>query len=455
MTVAYDLIIIGGTWLGRQIALKAASFKARVALVEPHQPAQHWLGMAVIYQQIVHRAIAPQLTSSWLKSTITHLDELDAPATLAALGIDMIQESGEFCRLPHLAFTVKKRVLRGRSYLIVPPNQTIYPEIEGIEQISVYSPQKIREDIFFLAPKRRWIVVGGNSIGVEFAQILHQLGANVTLLVKGDRILPQEDVEIANLLQAHLEAQGVRVITQAPVNQVKQIDDTKWVQAGNQAIETDEIFLAVRQYPQVSSLNLEGVGVEVNRRGIKVNQKLQTTNSRIYACTSYQQSVAAKEAEIALQNALFFPRLSVNYDQIPLNIFSQPPLARIGLTEAQAKSIHGDKVLVLREYFKHLISAQISGNLTGMCQLIANLRGEIIGAQILGIGAVELIEAIALHRQQRLKIQDLAKFGSIYPSYTELFFRLGQIWQEKSLSRHQWRAECLEQFFDWRRNWTK
>ncbi|PSB03491.1 FAD-dependent oxidoreductase [Merismopedia glauca] len=461
MAVAYDLVIISSTWLGRQIALKAAGLKARVALVEINPPDRHWLGMAAIYQEIIQvsgaitQAIAPEVSSRWLKTAVANLDELDSLAVLATLGIDVIQEKGEFCRLPHLAFSVKNRYLRGRSYLVMTANQTIYPEIAGIEQTYVYNSENLGEKIFFLAPQQRWVVIGGNATGVEFAQILNQLGARVTLVVKGDRILPHEDVEIATLLQAQLEAQGIRVITQAPVELVKQIDETKWVQAGNQAIETDEIFLAVKQYPQVANLNLEGVGVELDRRGIKVNRKLQTTNPKIYACSSHQQSIAAKEGQIALQNALFFPRSTINYHQIPTVVFSQPPLARIGLTEAQAKSIYGQKVFVLREYFKHLSIAQISGNLTGMCQIILRPNGEIIGAQILGAGAIELIEAIALSMQHKVKIQELSNFTSIYPSYTELFSRLGQIWQEKNLSRKKWLAEGLDLFFDWRRGWSK
>jgi pyruvate/2-oxoglutarate dehydrogenase complex dihydrolipoamide dehydrogenase (E3) component len=455
VSVAYDLVIIGGTWLGRQIALKASGLKARVALIEPESPDRHWLGMAPIYQQMLRDRIEPQFGSHWLKSTIANLDELDSPAVLSALGIDLIQERGEFCRLPHLAFAVKNRYLRGRSYLIIPPNQINYPEIEGIKEIETYNPFNIPENIFSLALKRRWVVIGGNSVGVEFGQIMHQLGAKVTLLVKGDRILPQEDPEIANLLQAKLEAEGIRVITQAEVNQVKQIESNKWVQAGNQAIETDEILVAIRQYPQVSHLNLEGVGVELNRRGIELNRKLQTTNPRIYACSSHQQSVAAKEARIALKNALFWPTSTINYHQIPHIIFSQPPLARIGLTEAQAKNLYGDKVVVLREYFKQTTAAQISGNLTGRCQLILRPDGEIIGAQILGTGAIELIEAIALHMQHKLKIQDLADFPSTYPSHAEMFSRLGQIWQDRTLNSHRWRAEWLDRFFDWRRGWSK
>lgn len=455
MSVSYDLAIICGTGLGRQIALKAAALKARVALVEISPPAYHWLTMPAIYRPVIEKGIGSETASRWLQTTLAHLDELDSPAVLAALGIDTIQGCGEFCRLPRFGFLVKNRLLRARSYLILPTDGTITPEIPGIDQISFYNTENLGDRIFSLAPQRRWVVIGGNATGVEFAQLLQKLGARVTLVVKGDRILPHEDPDAANLVQAQLEAEGVEIIARSPVEIVKQIDDTKWVQAGNRAIETDEVFLAVRRYPQVANLNLSSVGVKLGRGGIEVNSKLQTSNSRIYACNSHQHSLATKEAEIACHNALFFPTKTVDRHQIPTLVSTQPPLARIGLTPAQARSIYGKKVVLLREYFQHLSAAQISGNLTGMCQIVARDSGEIVGAQVFGEGAIAAIEALSLHIQSRGKIQDLAKLSSIYPSYSEMFARLRQIWLEKRLSHHHWQAECLDKFFDWRRAWSK
>jgi pyruvate/2-oxoglutarate dehydrogenase complex dihydrolipoamide dehydrogenase (E3) component len=465
VAVAYDLVIIGGTWLARQIAAQAAALKARVALVEPQDLVANLMTIPAIYQQAIQAsgAISSDSTSRWLQAAVRNLDELNSLEVLAALGIDVIPEMGEFCRLPHLAFVVKNRPLRAQSYLIAVGNTTIAPKIAGIEDIRYYTPETLKEQIFAFAPQRKWVVIGGNNIGVEFAQILHQLGARVTLVLKSDRLrckernslLPQEDPEITALLQAQLEAQGIQVITQAEVNQVKQIEETKWVQAGNQAIEADEIFLAVRQQPQVANLNLAGVGVELQRQGIKVNRKLQTTNSRIYACSSAQASVGVKEGQIALHNALFWNRRAIDCSLIPTFIGTQPPLARIGLTEAQSKTIYGKKALVLQQDLRDLTIAQISSQVTGTCKVIVHLNGKILGAQIIGTGAMEIMQAIAFHMQQGGKIQDLAVLNGTYPSYAEMFILLNLIWQTKTLNRQKWRAECLDRFFDWRRSWSK
>ncbi|HAG85502.1 MAG TPA: mercuric reductase, partial [Cyanobacteria bacterium UBA12227] len=305
-----------------------------------------------------------------------------------------------------------------------------------------------------------WIIIGGSPVGVELAQTLARLDCEVTLVVSEPHILFTEDSEASRLVQAQLEAEGIRVLTQSPVTQVREIEGKKWVQAGNRAIEADEILLATGFQPNIESLNLAGVGVKFSQQGLELNEKLQTTNPRIYGCGGLAGDdpfvhIAQYEASIALKNALFLPLFKVNYDGIPRTIFTEPQLAQVGLTEAQARRRFGKTVWVVRQYFKTLDKAQILGETTGFCKVIVRQNGEILGATIVGTEASELIGAIALLIRQKIKLGVIADLPYTSPTLSEIIQKTALEWQRQRFSRNKTLQNVLEGFFNLRRNWSK
>ncbi|NEP62160.1 MAG: NAD(P)/FAD-dependent oxidoreductase, partial [Symploca sp. SIO2G7] len=305
-----------------------------------------------------------------------------------------------------------------------------------------------------------WVVIGGSSIGIQLAQTLKRLNCQVTLVTKAPHILIKGDWEASVLVQAQLEAEGIEILTQSPVTQVRQIENKKWVQAGNRAIEADKILLATAQQPNLESLNLEGVGVKFNQQGLQLNKKLQTTNPRIYACgdvtNGYQFAhIAEYEATIALKNALFAPVFKVNYQSIPWAIYCQPQLAGVGLTEEQARERYGKNVLVVRQYFKTLDKAQLLEETTGFCKLLVRRNGEIVGASLVGAEASELMGAIALAMQQEIKLSAIAKLPYASPTLSEIVYKTAIEWQRQRLSRNHTLQNFLEGFFTLRRKWSK
>ncbi len=453
----------------------------------------------------------------WAKAVVSTCSELNSPPLLASLGVDVITGRGEFCRRPHLGFVVNDRRLRARAYLIATGSRPVIPDIEGLQTIGYLTPAdiwqeglkeglhvgklKVEEELQVgrlqvesdapsvataslsnqssnlpypsgtATPKGNaygeqpstfqgsWVVVGGGPIGTQLAQTLARLNCDVTLVVRAAHILSKEDPEASRLVQAQLEAEGVRVLTESPVTQVRRIDDKKWVQAGNHAIEADEILLATGQQPNVESLNLEGVGVKVHRQGLELNEKLQTTNPRIYACGDviggYQFAhIAQYEASIALKNALFAPLFKVDYRGIPWAIFCDPQLARVGLTEAQARLGYGKEVFVVRQYFKTLDKAQLLGETTGFCKIIGRQNGEILGASIVGPDASELIGAIALAIRQKIKVGAIADLPQVSPTLSEITQKTALEWQRQRLTRNRTLQNFLEGFFNLRRNWS-
>ncbi|MEA5512695.1 FAD-dependent oxidoreductase, partial [Nodularia sp. UHCC 0506] len=259
MTIDYDLVIIGGSLAGRYAALLATQLKATVALVESqinygfsqHQ-AMSEIGKIVhkmnavaglgIHPTQADTADKCQVSVTWkaahlyTQGVISNIQEQNSLANLAALGVDVILGSGKFESSPHLVFAVNQRLLRGRTYLLASGSVPAVPEIEGLQTTGYLSLSNIWRSLQEVTLPKNWVIIGGVPQSIEVAQTLARLGCNVTLAVKSTSILPYADPETSHLLQAQLEIDGVRVLTQKPVTQVKLIEGKKWVQAGDKAI---------------------------------------------------------------------------------------------------------------------------------------------------------------------------------------------------------------------------
>lgn len=492
MTVNYDLVVIGGSPEGIYAAATASTLKARVALVTQGwneyldgseeifsrvlaEIADFYVAdnrfnlyklskrqeMAVDSEKVIKEAII------WTESVISKLKSHNSLSSLAASGVDIISDRGEFCRLPHLAFNVNNRQLRSRAYLIATVSRSVIPKIDGNELVDFLTLADLwqKDKLHFLGDNL--VLVGGSAIAIELAQSLTKLGKNISLVLEETRLLPQEDSEISMLIQAQLEADGVKIFTDSPITQLKTIADKKWVQAGKTAIETDEIIFLNHKQPNLDDLNLEGVGVKTDQQGIVVNQKLQTTNPKIYAfgdaITNTKRGlrpiafysltpIAQHEANIALKNALFVPKFSVDYSFIPRTIFSKPNLAKVGITEAQAKERYGKDVYIVRQYFKENIKAVILGKTTGLCKLIIRGDGLILGGYIVGEETGELISTIALAIKNKIKLKNLLNtdFPHISLTCSSILQKTAIEFHKQKLNNNKTMLNLLEAWFRWR-----
>ncbi len=462
MNFDYDLVIIGGSVAGVYAAKTAAQLKARVALVQPLRETR-FLQQEICRFQQQRFALPPELSFYDLP-----VGEPYSPGILASLGIDAIAGEGQFCPKPRLAFEVNDRLLRARSYLLAPASIPAIPNyIEGLNRDKA---EQLNQEFFasFIdsnncknpdnSPKHL-IVIGGSPQGIEIAQSIAKKGGLVTIIVNSYRLLTEEDAEAAFLMQCQLEADGIRLFTNTSVSQIKRINDKIWVQAGDKALEADQIYIATGNQPNLESLNLDRVGVETIKHDslyqeLILNQKLQTTRSSIYSCSYLAQkygwtNLAIHEANIAVKNSLFLPIYQVKYHHIPWAIFTQPQLARVGLTEAKANEKYGKDILVFRHYFKNITAAQLLGETTGFCKVITRKNGELLGVHLVGNSASELIHIFALAMQNKLKISAIASLPHIFPSLSEINNQTAQLWKYHQRIR-PW-ENLLEVFFNWRR----
>lgn len=477
----YDAVILGGSLTGRYAAILAAQMQGRVALVEPPETAKKSLirfNQALIpigktaeqIRQATLFGLASatgtlnwQNTLQWIDDVTTNCDELYSLNQLASLGVDVISGQGTFINKPDLAFIVNNRKLRSRTYLLALPSQPRIPNIEGLDSSECLTEETLSQflkkpDLFSQDLPLHLAIIGGSPTGVELAQTLNRLGLNITLIVKGNQILGKEEPEVIRLVQAQLEAEGVRIFTQTPVIQVKTIDHKKWIQAGNKAIEVDEILIAAGHQVNLEYLNLELVGVKLEQGYLQLNEKLQTTNPRIYACGEVIggypfAQIAYYEAQIALKNALYWPQYTVDYQAIPWTIFSDPSLARVGLTEAQAKRRYGNQVIVERQDFKRLAQAQLGGETTGFCKLVALSNGKILGATVVGSQASEFISTLALAIRHGIKLDTLAELPAILPSFSEAYHQTAIAWLNQRRLQNTRLYDWIENLFHWRRYW--
>lgn len=480
----YDVVIIGGTLAGRKAAITATKMQGRVALVEsspppsPEQilgPSSHqtFLQVAKVAEQMrqvsqfgvswetADRSLPENIlvqwdrTCQWARCVNANLEGLYSPGVLASHGVDVIFGQGEFVTKPRLGLAVNNRLLRSRTYLLAMGSKVKLPHINGLTLTGYLSA-----DTIYKLPHipNQVAVIGGDLSGVELAQAFSRFGSNVTLIVSSDHILSREDPQVAFLVQCLLESEGVRVLTKTPVTQAKQIDDTQWIQAGNQAIEVDQIILGTGRQPDFTGLNLEEAGVGFNDGYLMLNSQLQTTNPRIYACGEvaggYPLShISEYEAQIALKNALYWPRFPVSYDHVPWVIATDPPVARVGLTETQARRCYGDTIRVSRDSFQGVEKAQILSKTMGFFELVGHSDGRILGATIFGVGADELINIVAIAIQKNIKMDMIADFSTVWPTVMGVSSSTAANWIYERHRKPGFWYNCLENLFHWRRLW--
>jgi len=480
MSVEYDLVVIGGGSGGLLVAGVAASLKAKVALVERDRLGGDclWYG-CVPSKSLIHASrIAYQFKTgsrfgvycqeepeidfakaiSYVQSVISTIQPHDSPERFESLGVEVIFGNGKF--VDRQSFQVNDRRLKARAFVIATGSRAAIPPVPGLEQAGYLT----NEQVFSVKTRPDSLgVIGGGPIGCELGQAFSRLGSQVTIIASSDRLLPKEDPEAAAVVQAQFESEGIQILTKTRVERVEVANGKKYLWAGQQKIAVDEILVAAGRQPNVESLNLETAGVETNQssasgygtssngKGIRVNGFLQTTNPRIYACGDviggYQFThVAGYEANIVLKNALFFPLSKANYRVIPWATFTDPELARVGLTEQQARERYGDNIYVVKQDFAEVDRAQAEAATSGFAKIITRRNGQILGAHLVGPSTGELIHEIVLAMSHNLKISALSGIH-IYPTLAEVNSKAAFGLTKQKYEKNQRLQNLLEKFF--------
>lgn len=479
MAVDYDLIIMGATPVGFQAAIAAATLKARVALITQGISPRH-APEAIPLQAIRYLAHqsgqpSPKLSLAqslprpwqwnhpleWLDAVVGNIEAGRSDTVLAYRGVDVIPMMGAFCRKPVPGVMVGDRFLHARGYLLMMDTRPAIPAIAGLHGVGFLTPETVPDQVAAWASGHKVVIVGADKTAVDLAQILTRLGMQVIILTPQPALLPICDREVAQLIQAQLEAEGVQIWLNTAIDQVRSRAGQKQLLLGNTILTTDEIIVATGQTPNLGALNLEAVGVQWDDQGIPHRPTLQTSNPRIYACEGRVglecfASLATQEAEIALKNILFFPWHRIERSVVPLAIQVAPEAAWVGLTADAAIQQYGQRqVYVLRQAVQTLPQAQIRDDLTGFCKLIVHRNGTLLGAHVVSAQASEAIGILALAMQQRLKISAISSLALPSPTLAELVPQTAREFQRQHLKHTLWQQDLIDNFFDLRRAWSR
>ena len=439
MSASYDLIVIGGGSAGLTAARFGAQLGLRVALAEMERVGGDctWTGCIpskslVKAAKVVHdmrtadryglNAVKPPIDLKAIMARVKAVSEEvyqgESPDTLRNEGIDVFFGPARF--LDSAMVQVGDAKLSGRKFVINTGARPVLPSIPGITEVNYLTYETVWElqDL-----PERLLVIGGGPIGCELGQAFQRLGSEVTLLEAGPRLLAKDEPEAADLISARLLEEGVDVRLGAPVQSVRQRGLTVQALLDGQELHGDALLLAVGRTPRVDNLGLEQAGVAYTAKGIEVNDHLRTNRRHIYAagdCLGGYQFThyAGWQGFMAVRNA-FVPGASKSVlSQVPWSTFTDPEVARVGLSEAQARAEAGDKVCVAIWPLSKVDRALTEGEPQGFLKVVHRKNGAILGATIAAPRAAEMVQEWGLAIDKKLKIGDLANSLHIYPAYT-------------------------------------
>jgi pyruvate/2-oxoglutarate dehydrogenase complex dihydrolipoamide dehydrogenase (E3) component len=246
-----------------------------------------------------------------------------------------------------------------------------------------------------------------------------------------DRILPREDEEMAQVLAEKLKEEGIQLLTGKKATKFTRRNGRVYAilegkDSSKEEISGENVLVAVGRAPNVEGLCLEKAGVEYAKTGIKVNAHLQTTNKSIFACGDivgpyFFSHVAAYQAGIAVRNALF-KRLAwqkVNYSNVAWATFTDPELARLGLTEEEAKEQY-QNIRVYKTEYANSDRAVTDAEKDGLVKVITDRKGRILGAHVVGAQAGEIIQGFIIAKANKIPLAKLSGLLYIYPTLSEL-----------------------------------
>ena len=439
-----DICVIGAGPGGLSVAAAAAAFGVPTVLIERDKlggdclntgciPSKALLAIARRAEQIRSAGIfgldAQNVPVNFLKvcdrihKVIASIAPMDSAERFTALGVRVIHERARFKdRNTVVAGDIE---IRARRFVIATGSTPAVPQIPGLGD----GPYLTNESIFDLKDRpEHLIIIGAGSTGLELAQAFRRLGSSVTVLEKGVP-LANEDPECVDIVVGRLQRDGVVIRRDVNIVGITHMGATVTATIASagaeQTITGSHLLVAAGRKPTIEGLDLGAAGIRYDATGIFVNRKLKTSNRRAYAigdCASGQPRLthaANYHAGLVIRNALFRLPVRVKKDAIPRATYTDPELAQIGLTEAQA-SARRMKIRIARWGYYDNDRAQTDGETDGHIKVITTRKGKIVGVTIVGSQAGELISMWILAISQRLNIRAFLDVVLPYPTLSEL-----------------------------------
>ena len=471
----YNLVVIGAGTAGLVSAAGAAGLGAKVALVERNLMGGDCLNVGCVPSKAVIRAARAAFDSRngtefgvhskahsevdfsaamermrRLRAAISAHDSADRFRTL---GVDVYIGHGRFIA-PSIIDVDGKHVEFNRAVIATGARATELT-VPGLAAAGYYT----NETIFTLTEMpRRMVVVGAGPAGCELAQSFQCFGSQVTLITDGAEVLPKEDQDAAALVRQQMSREGVRIVTRGIIQQVSSTASGKRLSVAFDDtvsdLECDAILISVGRTPNLEGLELENAGVQYASHGIIVDEKLRTTNPKIYAagdvCSRYKFTHAADVmARIVIANTLFLSRRKVTDLVIPWCTYTDPGVAHVGYYEKEARAA-GFKVETITEPLSHVDRAVLDGETEGFARVHYDKKtGRILGGTIVARHAGEMIGELTLAMVAKQSVAILSSTIHSYPTQAEVLRKIGDAYMRTKLTPTV--KKVFERWLAWRR----
>jgi len=450
----YDLIVIGAGSGGLVAAPLAVKLGARVALVEKYKPGgdclytgcvpskalikvarvAHEMRRAADYGLEPHQPrVDLGRVNAHIQDVIQRVYQFESPDVLAHEGVELV--TGEAHFLDEHTVQAGGRSLRGKRFLVCTGSRAAVPPIPGLAEVGFLT----YDDIFHLTTlPEHLLILGAGPIGMEMGQAFRRLGSQVTMFQRSRRLLSMADPECSEALAGVLRDEGVRFHLGAAVDRFEKLDGEIVATVGGERVVGDALLVAAGRKANVEGLELERAGVAYGPRGIPVDEYLRTNQHHIYACGDVlgeQQFThyAGTQGYVAVRNALLPGKDVGVIERVPWTIFTDPEVARVGLTEAEARERHGVDVRVTRLAMERIDRAQTEEDLSGFIKVVHTPSGKILGAHVVAGRAGEMIHEYVLAMDQGIKLGDLAGAMHVYPTYSIGTQQAAAAWRTDSL----------------------
>ena len=443
-TTKTNLCVIGAGSGGLSVAAGAAQMGAKVILIEKHKmggdclnygcvPSKALIAAASAAHRIRHagrfgvNGHEPEIdflkTHDHVHGVIASIAPHDSVERFEGLGVEVIKGTARFTGPRELE--VDGRRIRARRFVIATGSSPAAPPIPGLDQV----PYLTNETVFDLDERpEHLIVIGGGPIGVELAQAYRRLGVRVTLL-EALSMLGKDDPQAVEVVRRRVVGDGIDLREGATIQAVapyrKGVAVTVEHDGERERIAGSHLLVATGRRANVSGLNLEAASIRTSPKGIEVDDRLRTTNKKVFAIGDVTGAylfthMAAYHAGIVIRNTLFHLPAKVSSAAVPWVTFTDPELAHVGLNEGEARLRLGDGVRVLRWQFAENDRAQTERETEGLIKIVVGRKGRVLGATIVGPHAGELILTWVLAVQQGLKIGVIANLIAPYPTLSEI-----------------------------------
>ena len=451
----YHLVVIGAGTAGLVSAAGAAALGAKVALIERRFMGGDCLNFGCVPSKALLRTAravgdvraAAEFGVKIGEASVDFAAVMERMRRLRAdiapndsaqrfrdLGVDLYFGAARFTGPDRV--TVGDHTLHFRRAIVATGSRPMVPDIPGLNDAGFLT----NETIFSLTTlPPRLAVIGAGPIGCELAQAFARFGSRVILIANHDQILPREDTDAAKLVAAQMQSDGVEVVL---AGAVKRIDaNTLIVEQGTQvrAVECVAILVAVGRTPNVEDLGLESADVRFDATGVLVDDRLRTSNGRMFAagdvCSRFRFTHAADAyARIAVRNALFFGRAKASGLVIPWCTYTDPEIAHVGLNEKEAAQ-HHVAIDTFVQVFRHVDRAVLDGDAHGFVKIHVRRDADtIVGATIVGRHAAEMIATVTLAMTAGLSLKKLADTIVPYPTHAEALKKLGDAYNRTRLT---------------------